>query len=142
MFNIKANLQNPYVQEAQKRLDIHKKGLLLDLDKVIELGEKTAKKVLQEGLGYLSCQNELNIEIGRYIVSSMPRGWVKQNIEESAEKVLDLNNDDWEYLRLMELYTALHFKKAIVSLIALGKKSRNEDIKEYAENYESKISEK
>ena len=134
---LELNPQNPYLPEAEKKLDKYEKGLLFKLPAVLHLGEKIAMKVLQEGLGYLACQNISNIEIGRYIVGSMPKLWVEENIENAAKNTLDIDHDDWEYRRLMELYVLLGFKNAQTFLIARGRASSNKEIQECAADFEN-----
>ena len=72
---------------------------------------------------------------GRQQILDLPRKWVIDNIHKVAEETLDLT-DDWEYRRLLELYTELDLV-LLRKLIAFGMESPNEAIREAAGEFNS-----
>jgi len=107
------------------------------LERIPLLPEETADELLCYFI-QLACQptNIRPITIGRVAISEMPKEWVLYHIEALAEKNLNLN-DDWEYRRLVELYSQLD-NKLVQRLVVLGLNSSNPDVVEAAEDFSSK----
>jgi hypothetical protein len=83
----------------------------------------------------LACQaqNMRNIELGRTALLALPRAWLLDRIEAAAEPLLELG-DEWEYRRLGEVYLGLD-QELVRGLIARGRDSQDEGIKEAAEDF-------
>lgn len=107
------------------------------LERIPLLPEETANELLCYFI-QLACQptNIRPITIGRVAISEMPKEWVLYHIEALAEKNLNLN-DDWEYRRLVELYSQLD-NKLVQRLVVLGLNSSNPYVVEAAEDFSSK----
>ena len=83
----------------------------------------------------LACQsqNERNIELGRTPLLALPRAWLLDRIEAAARPLLELG-DEWEYRRLGEVDLELD-QELVRGLIARGRDSQDEGIKEAAEDF-------
>ncbi len=98
---------NLYTERTIQRLNAYEENLWFHLERVPQLDPEAGKAVLSEFLE-LACQAQHidNIEIGRYGILAIPRGWVLQHIEDLAEPLLQ-TDDEWEYRRLFEVYYSL-----------------------------------
>ena len=126
--NTLLSFSHPYIDRFKQRLDSLQPKLWTHLELTPRLDPANGKAVLSFLLE-LACQssNMLNIELGRAGLFAIPRDWLLETIEEAAEPLLQLN-DDWEYRRLLEVYTEL--SNAFVRRLALrGLKSTNPEIK-------------
>jgi hypothetical protein len=88
-------------------MDTFQKDLWAHLELVPSLPVMTGRAVLAYLLE-LACQsqNALTIELGRKVLMALPRIWLLEHIEIAAEPLVQLN-DEWEYRRLLELYSLL-----------------------------------
>ncbi len=73
------------------------------------------------------------IDSGREKIFALPRQWVIDNIHSMAQDILNLS-DEWEYIRLLEVYRELD-DDLLRKLVAIGLKSNNGDVKEAAEHF-------
>ena len=98
---------HPYEIDYRNQMDTFQKDLWAHLDLIPTLPTDTGHAVLSYLLE-LACQaqNELNIRLGREALLALPQMWLLEHIEEDAEPLIQLN-DDWEYRRLLELYSML-----------------------------------
>jgi hypothetical protein len=98
---------NPYDEWFKQQLDAIHSGIWNQLDLVPTLAQDQQTAILQYLLE-LACQATYyrNIELGRAALQALPRSWLLMRIETVAEHNLDLS-DDWEFLRLGELYLLL-----------------------------------
>ena len=96
-----------YEINYRNQMDAFQKDLWAHLDLTPTLPTDTGHAVLTYLLE-LACQsqNVLNIELGRKALLALPRMWLLAHIEEDAEPLVQLN-DEWEYRRLLEVYSKL-----------------------------------
>jgi|GEM_PF-6841426 len=93
---------------------------------------------LREALGRAChAQNASVIERGRREILALPRDFVLENIERIAGESLPLDDDDWEYLRLLEVYGQLD-RELLARLIDRGLASSNAAIQEEAEIFRAR----
>jgi hypothetical protein len=94
--------------------------------------------LLRKALGR-ACQAQhiRNILAGRQQVLALPRAWVLECIERVAAEVLDLN-DDWDYLRLLELAELLD-AALVQRIVTLGLTSSNPEVREWAEDFQNRL---
>lgn len=131
---VKLLTQNTYDLRVQKYLEEVHQGLLADFACISSLKPETADRALAYLLE-LSCQaqNVRNIILGREFLLEADRAWLVSRIEAIALATLNLD-DEWEYPRLLELYTLLDDSLA-VRLVALGQTSSNVEIVEAAAEF-------
>jgi hypothetical protein len=98
---------HPYEINYRNQMNVFQKDLWTHLELTPTLPIDTGHAVLTYLLE-LACQsqNELNLELGRKALVALPRRWLLAYIEEDAEPLIQLN-DEWEYRRLLELYSML-----------------------------------
>jgi len=101
------NPNNPYVQRIIDKVNSYQENLWDNFEQVPLLETRIGHRILQDFIE-LACQSQHigNIEIGRYGILALPRGWVLQHIEILAEPLLQ-SEDEWEYRRLIEVYWSL-----------------------------------
>ena len=106
-YNTSMTTLHPYEINYRNQMDAFQKDLWAHLDLTPTLPTDTGHAILAYLLE-LACQaqNELNIELGRKALLALPRMWLLEHIEEDAEPLIQLN-DEWEYRRLLELYSML-----------------------------------
>ncbi len=115
-----------YEAAFRRQLDAYHEKLWTCIDVVPTLNPSTGDAVLSYLLE-LACQsqNMRNIELGRTALLD--------RIEAVAEPLLELG-DEWEYRRLGEVYLELD-QELVRGLIARGRDSQDEGIKEAAEDF-------
>ena len=98
---------HPYEERYRGRMDTFQKDLWAHLELIPFLQIVTGNAVLAYLLE-LSCQsqNAFNVELGRNALLALPRTWLLEHIEVAAEPLIQLNNN-WEFRRLLELYSLL-----------------------------------
>jgi hypothetical protein len=69
-------------------------------------------------------------------VLNFPRQWVLGTLIEEASKILDLS-DSWEYRRLLELADLID-QELVQQIVKLGFSSKDEEVREAAEDYRVK----
>lgn len=128
---------HPYHRHFKEDLDNISPGLSQDLGSASDLqpidAERLIALVLERGC---QCQNIRNIILGREAAAELPRKWLLKRIERVAAQTLDLDNDDWEYRRLLEIAEILD-KDFLALLIRRGLASRNPEIVEAANDFQS-----
>ena len=97
----------PYFERNVAELASHGIPSLDNLYEVPTLPAAQADEVLRSQLE-LACQaqNISNINFGRYCIQNIPREWILANIERLVAPLL-ATNKEWEYRRLLELYSTL-----------------------------------
>lgn len=123
-----------YSQHYIKEMDAFYPYLWKHLDIIPSFPSELSAKVISYLLK-IGCQSTHigNIRLGKESLISMPRDWLIERIHDIATQTLDLN-DDWEYTRLLEIYTLLD-KDLLVLLCQLGKQSGNVAIQEAANDF-------
>jgi hypothetical protein len=132
--NTLLSFSHTYIDRFREKLDSIQPNLWANLGEVPRLHPAKSKAVVSCLLEFAcQCQNMLNIELGRAGLLAIPRDWLLQNIEETAEPLLVLC-DDWEYRRLIEFYWEV--SEGLVRRLGLrGLESDNSEIKEAAEDF-------
>jgi hypothetical protein len=82
------------------------------------------------------CQGSAQILRGRSLIAAMPRSWLSENIITAAESQLNLEDDEWEYRRLLEVCALNDLHQVASELIRRGLSSSNEEIREAATDYD------
>jgi hypothetical protein len=98
-----------------------------------QTGEQILEAVLRRG-----CQAHHigNILLGRAAIAEIPRDWLLGRIENTAKRVLNLE-DEWEYRRLLEICDALD-DGLLRSLVARGLRSADRYVREAAEDFQKR----
>jgi hypothetical protein len=106
-------------------------GLSENLELMVDLSPVSAQEAVRYLLS-LACeaQNARNISLGREYLAKIPRDWLVERIESWAEFLLTAN-DEWEFRRLLELYSVLD-ETLTRRLVERGKASSIEEIREAA----------
>lgn len=129
--------KDPYMLQMNEALNKFHYDLLNHLELTPTLDPYIGDSVLKYLLD-LACQsqNERNITLGRKALQEIPRNWVLNNIERNAEHLLQLNNE-WEFRRLLELYSLLD-KTILSKLINRGINNPNAVIREVCADFAKK----
>ena len=135
---MKLNPTGPYDRSFEKHVESVLSGLSSDLHRVRELMDDDAHRLVSYFLE-LACQaqNARNIKLGREAALELPRQWLLDRIERIADQTLDLDNDDWEYRRLLELADLLDVS-FLSRLVRRGFLSPNPEIVEAANDFRPK----
>jgi aminoglycoside phosphotransferase family enzyme len=132
-----------FFQNCQDRLAIIKKALhhptqrkvALDFCCYLTLEERQS---LLDDLVELASVGHSDIEQVRQIILSLPQNWLLNNIENSANQVLEKATDE-EYRRLLELYVKIHISGQweVLEACKWRKENRTSDTKEcrYVRNW-------
>ncbi len=129
------NFTNPYVDGFKQTLNSYYPHLWKQLEIVPTLKPQVSSAVLAELLCLAcQCQNMMNIELGRAGLMALPREWLLQNIEEAAKPLLELD-DDWEYLRLLEVCWLLEAGDLERRILLGGLNSSNPDVSALCKEY-------
>ncbi len=128
-------LQGHYGERYKQQMDSFQPGLWEHLERVPTLEPPTQEAVLRYVLG-LACQagHVHNTLLGRMALLGMPRAWLAQYVERSAEPLLELK-DEWEYRRLGEVYEQLD-DDLLRRLITRGLISPDAGIQEAAQDFQ------
>ena len=114
---IKLNLECGYDINFQRFLNSYHPDLLVRPELIEQLEFTQGREILSEFIELAcQCQNIRNIELGRAGIWALPKNWVLDYIEEVAEPMLQ-QNDEWEYLRLFEVYW--HIDESLVKRLAM-----------------------
>ncbi len=116
-----------YDERARQALDGIRAGLSANMDLIVDLPPDSAQQAIRCLLS-LACeaQNVRNITLGREYLAKMPRMYLLEHIESCASFLLETTGE-WEYRRLMELYSILG-DRLVKGLVDYGKRSTNEEI--------------
>ncbi len=129
---------DPYLQRTIQELAAYEEDLWYHLEHVSQLPSAIGLTILS---GFLeqACQSQhvSNILIGRAGIQRLPRAWVLQHIEQQAEPLLQLD-DDWEYLRLIEVYWSLD-KALVQNLAHRALQSTNHAVREVGQDCLKKL---
>lgn len=128
-----------FFQNCQDRLAIIKKALhhptqrktALDFCGYLTLEERQS---LLDDLVELASVGHSDIEQVRQIILSLPQDWLLNNIENSANQVLEKATDE-EYRRLLELYVKIHIS-ITRKLIKQALNSDDPDIHEVGQDFD------
>ena len=121
-------------QRYRTSLEAVAPGLADDLKRIVDLEAEKAERAISYLLG-LACRagHVGNIQLGRNALLAMPRSWLTERIEAIAARAID-ERDEWEFLRLLELYDRLEAE--LVLRVALrGRVSSNPEIAEAAQDF-------
>jgi hypothetical protein len=121
----------PYYQRVHDLLLEHGINGFSDLTSFNNLDTKDQINLCKEFLS-LACetQNIANIMIGRYCLQNISVDWAARNLDAIAKEYLNLT-DDWEYLRLLEVYSSIDLRLRY-KLAEWGLDSPNEEIRRLA----------
>jgi len=127
-----------YVSEYRQKMNDFRDQLWNQLY-IIPTLDLNLQRVVLFYLIELACQsqNDINIQIGREALLSLPRQWLLSHIEGVVE-LINKSEDEWEYRRLLELYWLLD-KKLVKRFALQGLKSENPDVVEAAEEFINKL---
>lgn len=110
-------------------------GLSTNLHLAATMDEARASRLLNIVLERAcQCQNARNITLGREAFMELPRQWVLDRIEKAAFQLLNWDNDDWEYRRLVEVAEELD-SALVARLVQRGLESQNPEVVEAARDY-------
>ncbi len=101
-------------------------------DAVRQLDEATSGLVVRELLEY-ACKSQTHraLTVGSGLLLEIDRAWLARRIEREAEAAVDFLDDDYEFLRLAELYERID-AGLLARLVARGLASANADVREAA----------
>ena len=115
---IELNLGDPYDISFQYLLNSYHPDLLFHPKLIEQIEFAKGREILFKFIELAcQCQNIRNIELGRAGIWMLPKQWVLDSIEEVAEAMLQQDDDEWEYLRLIEVYW--HIDKSLVQRLAI-----------------------
>ena len=120
-----------YDDHARQVLEKIQPGLSATMDLMVDLPPASAHEAVRYLLS-LACeaQNARNISLGREYLAEIPRDWLVERIESWAEFLLT-SDGEWEFRRLLEVYSVLD-KTLATRLCQRGKASSIEEIREAA----------
>lgn len=126
-----------YEFNYRNEMDKFYPNLWAQLDLLPSLEPELARNVLHYLLSFCHMQNVGNIMIGRRAICAIPRDWLFAHIEAAAAFLYtdNLENDDWEYRRLGEIYRELGNEDLLRRHIQRGLVTDNADIKEAAQDF-------
>jgi hypothetical protein len=114
---IELNLECPYDIHFQRFLNSYHPDLLICPELIEQIEFTKGREILAEFIELAcQCQNIRNIELGRAGLWMFPKEWVLDRIEKVTEPMLQ-QHDEWEYLRLIEVYW--HIDRSLVKRLAI-----------------------
>lgn len=130
---------HPYEQQISCEMNqIAGKDIYNNIHDIYSLDSEKTKLIIKLLLEYACCgQNHLPIKIARELLSVLDSKWLMNYICNLAINCLDLN-DEWEYLRLLEL-SELISVELLKWALSLSENSENPDIIEAADDFKLKL---
>jgi hypothetical protein len=132
---------NPYDQDFRIGLEVISPGLSDDLSRASLLEESQIRLLFSFLLERAcQCQNMGNIILGRSTLKEIPESVRLAHLEETANRVLDLE-DEWEFRQLLWVYDELGRGEAFDRLILKGLASPDPELRAAARNWATWTSE-
>jgi hypothetical protein len=120
-----------YDDHTRQTLERFYPGLSENLELMVDLSPVSAEEAVRYLLS-LACeaQNARNISLGREYLAEIPRDWLVERIESCAEFLLT-SRGEWEFRRLLEVYSVLD-ETLTRRLVERGQASSIDEIREAA----------